>query len=663
MDTMTILKEMQSTTDISHELNEIKDSTRQKNRCYLKQILSIILMLATGGVAFRGHDESDSSFNRGNFLNTVKLVRDCDPEFDEMCDSVPDNAKYTSAEIQNEMIETLAEFIRKAIVSDVGDSVWSVLVDECEDISHHEQMGVGIRYTDKKGVTKEVFIGVVCVPNTKAKTLLEKLVGFCEKFGLDMRNLRGQGYDGASNMSGHMGGLQALIKQQCPMAHYVHCFGHKLNLAVDGLVSGVPALFEFLEAIRHIRNLVTGSSKRQAILENALLDMEKMTIAEAEKYNRKSSGNNASKSLPEPCDTRWNGNHRLVDAMYDNFMLVYTALVTLIEDEGTSATQAAEMEGALSKVSTFTFFFCNVTMQPLFNKLDVLSKQFQRPRLDLEAAQSLAITTIDTLEEWRDEFDEIWKRTKKIVEEKNALLPDDDKVHIPSEDEKFVGRRGTRSRGKGRAGVPGADVPAAQSCTMKQHLKDSVYTPVYDKVIEELKRRFDTESMKEIFMGLDALSPRDSFSRFSVSRIVSFAEQYSLDFCMDDVDKREELEKNLKHWHKWVISPRNPYREEIKELKTVLGILEFMVERDIVVEFQKVFMLYKRAACLPVTSVEIERSFSSMSYIKNYLRNTMGDDRLSDLLLLYKSSDIASELDLEAVMLAWHSKKNRRICI
>jgi len=64
-----------------------------------------------------------------------------------------------------------------------------------------------------------------------------------------------------------------------------------------------------------------------------------------------------------------------------------------------------------------------------------------------------------------------------------------------------------------------------------------------------------------------------------------------------------------------------------------------------------------------VTSVEIERSFSSMSYIKNYLRNTMGDDRLSDLLLLYKSSDIASELDLEAVMLAWHSKKNRRICI
>jgi predicted RNA-binding protein with PUA-like domain len=54
-----------------------------------------------------------------------------------------------------------------------------------------------------------------------------------------------------------------------------------------------------------------------------------------------------------------------------------------------------------------------------------------------------------------------------------------------------------------------------------------------------------------------------------------------------------------------------------------------------------------------------------MSFIKNYLRNRMGDKRLGDLLLLYKSSDIImSKLDLEKVMKVWYtSKKDHRITL
>jgi hypothetical protein len=76
-------------------------------------------------------------------------------------------------------------------------------------------------------------------------------------------------------------------------------------------------------------------------------------------------------------------------------------------------------------------------------------------------------------------------------------------------------------------------------------------------------------------------------------------------------------------------------------------------------------MLYEWAAALPVTSTEIEPSFSSMSFIKNYLRNRMGDERLSYLLLLHKSSDIIiSKVDLEKVMKVWYTnKKGHRITL
>ena len=47
-----------------------------------------------------------------------------------------------------------------------------------------------------------------------------------------MNYIRGQGYDGASNMSGIYRGVQARIRQQYPEAVYTHCRAHCLNLAI-----------------------------------------------------------------------------------------------------------------------------------------------------------------------------------------------------------------------------------------------------------------------------------------------------------------------------------------------------------------------------------------------------------------------------------------------
>ena len=51
-------------------------------------------------------------------------------------------------------------------------------------------------------------------------------------FGIDLTYLRGQGYDDAAAMSGRFNGVQAFIKEQHPLAVYVHCSAHSLNLAV-----------------------------------------------------------------------------------------------------------------------------------------------------------------------------------------------------------------------------------------------------------------------------------------------------------------------------------------------------------------------------------------------------------------------------------------------
>ena len=50
--------------------------------------------------------------------------------------------------------------------------------------------------------------------------------------GLDLLKVRGQCYDGASNMAGKFNGAQALITERVPQAYYVHCKSHCLNIAV-----------------------------------------------------------------------------------------------------------------------------------------------------------------------------------------------------------------------------------------------------------------------------------------------------------------------------------------------------------------------------------------------------------------------------------------------
>jgi hypothetical protein len=53
---------------------------------------------------------------------------------------------------------------------------------------------------------------------------------------------------------------------------------------------------------------------------------------------------------------------------------------------------------------------------------------------------------------------------------------------------------------------------------------------------------------------------------------------------------------------------------------------------------------------IPVTIASAERSFSKLKLIKNHLRSTMNNERLTGLALLSIESDLAQELDLEDIV-------------
>ncbi|XP_025405166.1 uncharacterized protein LOC112679534 [Sipha flava] len=53
---------------------------------------------------------------------------------------------------------------------------------------------------------------------------------------------------------------------------------------------------------------------------------------------------------------------------------------------------------------------------------------------------------------------------------------------------------------------------------------------------------------------------------------------------------------------------------------------------------------------IPVTSCSSERSFSKLALIKSKLRNTMKQERLDSLLLLYVEQDLLTQVDYNDVI-------------
>ena len=72
----------------------------------------------------------------------------------------------TSPQIQKELANAAAAETTLAIIKDIGDGYFSLMVDESRDTSVKEQMAVVLRYVNKRGHVIERFIGVEHVTDT-----------------------------------------------------------------------------------------------------------------------------------------------------------------------------------------------------------------------------------------------------------------------------------------------------------------------------------------------------------------------------------------------------------------------------------------------------------------------------------------------------------------
>ncbi|KAL7129079.1 hypothetical protein ABFS83_13G039100 [Erythranthe nasuta] len=128
-----------------------------KNRLRVKTLIDCVWGLACQSCPFQGHDEGPKSTNPGNFIEMVKLLASYNDKVSEtVLEKAPHNAKYTSGKIQKEILHINATKERTKFVKILVVFFKNIFFDILSTILSHHAFSVA--------------------------------------------NLRGQGYDGASNM-------------------------------------------------------------------------------------------------------------------------------------------------------------------------------------------------------------------------------------------------------------------------------------------------------------------------------------------------------------------------------------------------------------------------------------------------------------------------------
>ena len=529
------------------------------------------------------------------------------------------NAKYTSSVIQNEILECLANMVCDEIIREVKESeVFSVIADETKDLKKKEQLSLVLRYY-YNGAVHESFLDFQQATRLDAEGLKDKIIHRLERYGLEYRsNLVGQGYDGASVMSGKHSGVAARIKTDAKHAVYVHCNAHCLNLVLIDTVKAVPEADCFFALLQKLYVYISGSYVHQK-----WLDVQK------EMYEGQ------PRELQKLSDTRWACRYLACRNLMDRLPAVLRVLHDIATEN--SGERSVDARGLLTQLD-ISFVSLLATFRRLLGDAKVLSDTLQSPSLDLAMAVDLVSALKDSFQEYRKEtfVDNLWKSIVDTATKCNIAIENAEKKRSQKVNSRLGGSVITSTLGQRKCNDGDKD-----------SFRRTIFYPIVDTILGELDRRFSKVNC-EIMRGIQALNPKSTcfLQEEAVFRLGEIYESDSEDLSHELHQTRRLLQ-----------------RKQQSGMANLSGIVELAVflepHKDV---FHELFRLCKIAIALPVSSAACERSFSALKLIKTHLRTTMADDRLSNLGVLSIEARRAKSLDMDKfIKLFATNHQNRRI--
>lgn len=597
--------------NIKNEVDRWKD--------ILRRILDVILFLGERGLAFRGSGSLIGDPKNGNFLGILELISHYDPIMCAHLEKVKQlqvnkarlQAHYLSPETQNEFIDCCATQVVRAIENEREIvKYYSIIVDATPDSAHIEQTVFILRYVllnEKSGQyeIQERFLEFVDCNSKTGEDIAELIRATLKKHNIPLMDCRGQGYDNASNMSGRYKGVQSHLLRDNSLATFSPCGLHSLNLSGVQAAECCPEVITFFGSIQKLYNIFSSSPQRWSILKN-----------------------NIGCSLHSMSTTRWSAR---VDCVKP-FAAHMPGLLKAIDDISclnlTPETRT-DLQGLKTYMKSFE---CTLLASIWFKVLTAINHrnlvlQARNATLDVETANIKSL--IGELKTLRDQWPVILRECEIVAVNGNFS-------------DTFQEKRRKMRKRQFDESTPDVAIP-----TPEIQFKQGVFYVLLDCLIGNMTRRFDALNAIEVKFGF-FWRYRELNQQDLRQQARSFCETYHGDVSIDLI---EEI-IHLKAIHEANLGP---------DILPPLQLLNELHKVKMEVLFPNICISLRIYCSIPVSVAEGERSFSLLARIKNFLRSTMSQKRLTNLGTLALESGLARNLDFNAIISMFAEQKARKV--
>ena len=350
----------------------------------------------------------------------------------------------------------------------------------------------------------------------------EVILKFLNENNIPACNMRGQGYDGASNMSSDVAGVQARIKEVAPLATYTHCSGHCLNLVISKSCS-LPQIRNVYDRMQSCSRFFLNSPKRIGLLELII----KHNITDDTKR----------KPLLDLCKTRWAEQQNAYQHFYQAYIFITESLELIgyqqhLDKYGSvfgdwDASSRNDAQQTLTSITTFEFITVFLTIYQYLSHLAGITVKLQKRALDIVEAHE-QIEEVSQM--FKDERQNIESGFSKIYDHAIRIA---EKIGTPAEMPRIASRQRHRSN--------------TEASNPLEYYKRNVAIPFLDHIIAFIDQQFSQSSTKASFLlGL--------IPNIVCSKDVDLESTVSM--YKEDLPSPELFEMELKCWkHKYILKP------------------------------------------------------------------------------------------------------------
>nr|CAI5841911.1 unnamed protein product [Callosobruchus analis] len=561
-------QKIKSKTAIDASLQKAIDQETNKWR----HILKVILLFCTeNNLPLRGSHERIGESGSGVFLSAVDMIAKFDPELRAHIGSLhKGNVSYFTPYIQNELVDILASEVKKQILDDVrAAKYFSILFDCTPDVSHKEQMSQILRFvkvSEQKVTIEERFIDFIQSHEKTGEGLSKEILEKLEVDGLNIQDLRGQGYDNGSNMAGKYNGVQAKIKQINENADYVPCAAHSLNLSGVHAASVTPDMITFFGIIQKIFVFFSSSTVRWETL------MKHSNI-----------------SLKKHADTRWASKARAVKALNSQLPQIWCVLKILTTNDYNAET-ISTAKNIMDQIN-YKFIFTLQIWDKILESVDKVNVALQSKTMTIDKASELIKGLTSQIQNIRETVDIVFEKAKRICEQCDI------EDNFPEKRRKRIKRHDLSE-----SSDTGYDISQQQSFKI------------------QINEAIDTIKLRDIQNSFGFLTLKH-ITAYSVEELKKHAADLSIKYSAD-INATEfwsEIETLKSQVEATTLFDKC-------ECQSSMGLLKAIVELDLKEMFPNVVVAIKIFLTMPVTVASCERSFSKLKLIKTYLRSTMEHD-------------------------------------